>query len=122
MRRPALFLLALGFALTLSTFAALPTPDPDDGAPNGSGAPGMQPALTSNLIVAGDTNRLIAGLLKGPAAVLPADREKFSNVMPPSAVLNDADLARVLTYLRKNFAPGSPDVTAAQVAARRQSP
>jgi glucose/arabinose dehydrogenase/cytochrome c5 len=87
--------------------------------PNGSGVPGMQPALTNNPVVSGDTSRLIDVLLKGPAAVLPADREKFSNVMPPFAVLNDADIAGVLTYLRKNFAPAASDVTAAQVAARR---
>jgi glucose/arabinose dehydrogenase/mono/diheme cytochrome c family protein len=87
--------------------------------PNGSGVPGMQPALAGSAVVAGDTNRLIDVLLQGPAAVLPADREKFSNVMPPFSVINDADLASVINYLRKNFAPSAPEVTAAQVAARR---
>ncbi len=87
--------------------------------PNGSGVPGMQPSLIGNPVVAGDTPRLINVLLKGPAAALPADREKFSNVMPPFTVLHDADLASVITYLRKNFAPSAPDVTAAEVAAQR---
>jgi mono/diheme cytochrome c family protein len=88
--------------------------------PNGSGVPGMQPALTGNAIVAGDTNRLIDVLLKGPQAVLPADREKFSNVMPPfGAAFSDGDVASVINYLRKNFAPGAPEVSTAQVAARR---
>jgi glucose/arabinose dehydrogenase/mono/diheme cytochrome c family protein len=87
--------------------------------PNGSGVPGMQPALIGSSAIAGDPTRLIDILLQGPAAVLPADREKFSNVMPPFAVLNDADLASLMTYLRKNFAPGSAEITAAQVAARR---
>ena len=87
--------------------------------PNGSGVPGMQPALIGSRTIAGDPTRLIDVLLQGPAAVLPADREKFSNVMPPFAVLNDSDLASVLTYLRKNFAPGTAEITAAQVAARR---
>ena len=87
--------------------------------PSGSGVPGMQPALTNNAVVAGDTNRLINVILQGPAAVLPADRERFSNVMPPFAVLSDADIASVITYLRKNFATGAPDVTADQVAAQR---
>jgi glucose/arabinose dehydrogenase/mono/diheme cytochrome c family protein len=87
--------------------------------PNGSGVPGMQPALIGSSAISGDPTRLIDILLQGPAAVLPADREKFSNVMPPFAVLNDADLASVMTYLRKNFAPGSAEITAAQVAARR---
>jgi len=86
---------------------------------NGSGVPGMQPALTTSAVIAGDTDRLIDVLLKGPAAVLPVDREKFSNVMPPFAILSDADLASVLTYLRKNFAPNASSITPAQIAARR---
>jgi glucose/arabinose dehydrogenase/mono/diheme cytochrome c family protein len=88
--------------------------------PNGSGVPNMQPALVGNKVVAGDTTQLINVLLRGPAAVLPADREKFSNVMPPfGAVISDADIAGVINYLRKNFAPGAPEVTADQVAAQR---
>jgi glucose/arabinose dehydrogenase/mono/diheme cytochrome c family protein len=88
--------------------------------PNGSGVPGMQPALAGSAVAAGDTNRLIDVLLKGPAAVLPPDREKFNNVMPPfGAVYNDADLASVINYVRKNFAPSASLVTAEQVAARR---
>ena len=79
--------------------------------PNGSGVPAMQPALAGNAIVAGDTARLINVLLRGPAAVLPADREKFTNVMPPFGILNDADLASVINYLRHNFAPGTTQVT-----------
>ncbi len=86
---------------------------------DGSGVSNMQPALTSNAVVAGDTDRLINVLLKGPAAVLPADREKFSNVMPPFAGYNDTELAGVINYLRKNFAPSVPEVTPAQVAAQR---
>ena len=87
--------------------------------PNGSGVPGMQPALVGSQVVAGDSNRLINVILKGPAEVLPPDREKFSNVMPPFAVFSDADIASVITYVRKNFAPRAPEVTAAQVAAQR---
>jgi mono/diheme cytochrome c family protein len=87
--------------------------------PNGSGVPGMQPALAGSPVVAGDTNRLINVILKGPAEVLPPDRERFSNVMPPFGVFSDDDIASVINYLRKNFAPRAPEVTAAQVAAQR---
>lgn len=88
--------------------------------PNGSGVPAMQPALTANAIVAGDTDRLINVILKGPVAVLPADREKFSNVMPPfAAVYDDAEVASLINYLRANFAPSAPKVTPAQVATQR---
>ncbi|HWA25854.1 MAG TPA: cytochrome c [Lacunisphaera sp.] len=87
--------------------------------PNASGVPGMQPALAGSAVVAGDPSRLIEVLLRGPAAVLPADREKFSNVMPPFAILRDANLAAVINYLRRNYAPGAAEVTAAQVATLR---
>lgn len=87
--------------------------------PNGSGVSGMQPALTRNAVVGGNSATLINVLLKGPASVLPADREKFSNVMPPFGVLSDSDVASVINYLRKNFAPGAPEVTPVEVAAQR---
>jgi glucose/arabinose dehydrogenase/mono/diheme cytochrome c family protein len=86
---------------------------------DGSGVPGMQPALAGSRVIAGDPERLIRLLLLGPAAVLPADREKFSNEMPPFAAMNDDDLADVINYLRRNHAPGNSSVTAAQVAAER---
>ncbi len=90
--------------------------------PNGGGVPAMQPALVGNAVVAGDSTRLINVLLRGPAAVLPPDREKFTNVMPPFGMLNDSDLASVVNYLRNNFAPAGGQVTAAQVAAVRSQP
>jgi glucose/arabinose dehydrogenase/mono/diheme cytochrome c family protein len=87
---------------------------------NGSGVTGMQPPLVGSAVVAGDSARLINVILRGPAAVLPADREKYQNVMPAlGAVYNDTEIASVINYVRKNFAPGSPEVTAAQVAAQR---
>ena len=88
--------------------------------PNGSGVPSMQPPLAGSPVVAGDTDRLINVLLKGPAAVLPPDREKYQNVMPPfGQVYSDADLASVINYIRANFAPKAPRVTPEQVAAQR---
>jgi len=88
--------------------------------PNGSGVPGMQPPLVGSAVIAGDSDRLINVILKGPAAVLPADRPKYLNVMPPFAtVYNDADIASLINYLRANFAPTAPKVTAEQVAAQR---
>jgi mono/diheme cytochrome c family protein len=58
-------------------------------------------------------------LLKGPAAVLPAGRPKYSNTMPAFNVLSDEDLAGVINYVRARFAPGSSPVTVQQVAAQR---
>ena len=116
------------WSFAVSGRAALPTPGGKIYAqvcaachmPNGSGVPAMQPALAGSKVVAGDPARLIDVLLKGPAAVLPADREKFQNAMPPyGAAYGDADLASVINYIRKNFAPDEPEVTPAQIAAKR---
>jgi glucose/arabinose dehydrogenase/mono/diheme cytochrome c family protein len=90
--------------------------------PNGSGVPGLQPALTNNAVVSGDPARLVRVILHGPAAVLPADREKFGVVMPPfGPALSDAEVASVATYLRKNFAAATAsEVTPDQIAALRK--
>jgi len=87
---------------------------------DGRGVPSMHPALAGgNPIVAGDATQLINLLLKGPAAVLPADRAKYTGTMPPFNILSDADIAGVINYLRDRFAPGGARVTPGQVAAQR---
>jgi glucose/arabinose dehydrogenase/cytochrome c5 len=88
--------------------------------PNGSGVPEMQPPLAGSAVVAGNTEQLINVLLKGPAAVLPSDRPKYQNVMPPfGSVYTNEDIASVINYVRANFAPNAPRVTPEQVAAQR---
>lgn len=86
---------------------------------DGSGAGQMQPALVGSAVVKGDVTQLIRVMLNGPAAVLPADRPKYANVMPAFSVLSDQQIAEVLTYVRQNFGGGAPAVTPAQVAAQR---
>jgi glucose/arabinose dehydrogenase/cytochrome c5 len=86
---------------------------------DGAGVPNMHPALVGSAVVAGDPTTLVRVLLKGPAAVLPANRPTYSNPMPPFAGLPDEDLAAVLTYLRKTFGKGASVVTPAAVAAQR---
>ena len=88
--------------------------------PSGSGVPGMQPPLVGSAVVAGDTTQLINVLLQGPAKVLPADRPKFQNTMPPfGPVYKDEDIASLINYLRANFAPAAPKVTPGEIAAQR---
>jgi len=66
-----------------------------------------------------DSNLLINVLVKGPAAVLPPNREKFAGAMPPFAVYPDTEIASIINYLRANFNTNAPMVTAQQVAAQR---
>jgi glucose/arabinose dehydrogenase/cytochrome c5 len=90
--------------------------------PDGNGVPDMQPPLAGSAVVMGDSGILIRTVLNGPAQTLPADRPKYSNLMPPfAATLNDADIAEILTYVRAVFGNRASPVTAAQVAAERKT-
>lgn len=101
--------------------------------PDGSGVADLQPAMRNNAVVRGDADTLIRVVLDGPAAVLPASRPHYSNIMPPfGAALSDAQTADLVTYLRQVFGTESDNlettggaatarVTTAQVRAVRVS-
>jgi mono/diheme cytochrome c family protein len=86
---------------------------------DGAGAAPMQPALIGSAVAGGDATQLISVLLRGPAAVLPANRPKFQNVMPAFGVLSDEQISQVATFVRAAFAGHAAPITAAQVAAVR---
>jgi glucose/arabinose dehydrogenase/mono/diheme cytochrome c family protein len=89
--------------------------------PDGTGVSGMQPSLVGSAVVAGAPATIIRAVLHGPAQVLPADRPKYANLMPPfAAAMNDADVADTLTFVRKAFGKGAAPISAAQVAAQRK--
>jgi mono/diheme cytochrome c family protein len=89
--------------------------------PDGSGVPNMQPALDTSTVVAGDPQLLIRVVLKGPAAVLPAERDKYVNQMLAfGPILKDAEIAAILTHIRKEFANGASAIEPAQVAELRK--
>ena len=90
--------------------------------PDGSGVPYMQPALTGSAVLSGDPTTLVRLLLYGADAVLPANRPKFENPMPPLAALGDDQIADVLNYARQMFGKTAGKVTAKDVAAQRAKP
>ena len=83
---------------------------------DGTGAGQLQPALAGSAVVGGDPKQLIAVILHGPAAVLPADRPKYSNIMPAFNLLTDQQVSELTTYIRQRFANGAAPISAAQVA------
>lgn len=87
--------------------------------PDGSGAGQLQPALRGSAVVSGDPERLIAVVLRGPAAVLPADRTSYGNVMPPFTILEDQQVADLLSYVREVFGGGAEAIARDEVAAVR---
>ena len=86
---------------------------------NGSGVTGMQPPLMGSEILAGDSAQLLRVVIHGPAAVLPADRPKYSNLMPPMGFLSDDELAAAITHARTNFAPNAAPITVEQIGAAK---
>ncbi|HEY4245994.1 MAG TPA: c-type cytochrome [Lacunisphaera sp.] len=87
---------------------------------DGSGAGQMNPPLAGSAVVAGSATQLIDVVLRGPTAVLPADRAKFANSMPPFPLLRDGQIADILTYARARLVqPATSSITAADVAKRR---
>jgi mono/diheme cytochrome c family protein len=87
--------------------------------PDGTGVPGMQPALDGDPVVAGDPTQLIRVVLLGPNKALPENRPVFSNTMPPFSQLSDQQIADVLTYIRQQYGDNASEIEPSQVAALR---
>jgi mono/diheme cytochrome c family protein len=58
----------------------------------------------------------------GPATVLPANRTKYTNAMPELSALTDAEVAAVVTYVRRQFGGPAAPISASRVAAVRARP
>jgi mono/diheme cytochrome c family protein len=87
---------------------------------NGGGLPAQYPPLASSEFVTGNEQRLIHIVLRGLTGEIEVEGEMFKGDMPGWApALNDAQVALVLTYIRKSFGNNAPPVTAERVAAIR---
>src|SRR5205823_5246676 len=86
--------------------------------PGGPGAPPVYPPLAKSDWLKGDRVRTIKVLcegLSGPVTVLQTD---YSNVMP-AQVLDDAEVAAVLTFVTNSWGNEARAFTAEEVAAGR---
>lgn len=86
---------------------------------NGNGLPAQFPPLASEFVT-GNEQRLIHIVLRGLSGEVEVEGEMFKGEMPGWApALNDAQVALVLTYIRKSFGNNAPPITADHVAAVR---
>jgi mono/diheme cytochrome c family protein/glucose/arabinose dehydrogenase len=81
--------------------------------PDGRGADGLAPPLVSSKWVLGHERVLARILLKGKAG-------RFAAPMPPLEMMTDADLAAVLTYIRRSWGHEAPPVTSAMMGVMRR--
>jgi len=88
---------------------------------DGGGVPNMQPAIAGGTWVKGDAKALALFVMSGGFDSASRKDSANGNVMPAFRELPDEDLAQILTYIRDKFGPGASPVSAADVAAARES-
>lgn len=89
---------------------------------NGLGTPGQFPPLAgAEWVLENDPGRLVRIVLHGMQGPVTVKGENYNNVMVPwNGVLNDEEIAAVLTFVRKSWGNNAPPVTTNQVAKVRE--
>ncbi|MFI5337324.1 MAG: c-type cytochrome, partial [Opitutales bacterium] len=84
--------------------------------PDGKGLPGAFPPLAGSDFLAADRDRAIRIVLKGLAGPVVVNGTTINSIMPPQeAVLTDAQIADVLTYVMNSWGNHGDATSAAQV-------
>lgn len=87
---------------------------------DGKGDGNRFPPLNGSEWVNGNKERLISVLLKGLEGPVTVKGKSFEGVMPKHDFMPDADIAKVLSYVRLNFGNHSGIIREAEVAAIRK--
>ncbi len=89
--------------------------------PTGAGLPMVFPPLTKSPYVGGSAERLVAIILKGNAGPFTIEGKPYNNIMPPQeAMLDDAKIASISTFVRASFGNTAGPVSVDLVAATRK--
>lgn len=89
---------------------------------DGKGVPGVYPPLRGTGWVTGDKGRLIRLVLDGMRGPIVVKGQQYDNVMTPhERLLNDEQIAAVLTYVRQHFGNDASPVTPDEVMAVREA-
>ncbi|HUF63300.1 MAG TPA: cytochrome c [Verrucomicrobiales bacterium] len=80
--------------------------------PNGMGMLGAFPPLVNSPWMGGDPDRMIKAVAGGLMGNIEIAGQEYNNVMPPQGLLvNDEDLAAVLTYVRNSWGNSASVIT-----------
>jgi mono/diheme cytochrome c family protein len=89
--------------------------------PTGLGLPPVFPPLVNSEYVTGSTERLVAIVLKGVMGPITVDGKPYNNMMPPQgAVLTDAKISQITSYVRDAFGGKASPITTEEVTAVRK--
>lgn len=86
---------------------------------NGAGIPGAFPPLAKSDYLNADVNRAIKQVLNGSLGAITANGKKYTTPMPKQ-VLNDEQIADVLTYVYANWGNSKSVVTPEMVKKQRE--
>ncbi|NNJ24386.1 PVC-type heme-binding CxxCH protein [Alienimonas chondri] len=92
--------------------------------PNGQGLPNLYPPIDGTLWATGNEERLIRMVLDGMHGTIEVKGKRYSSPpLPPMTgfrqILNDREIAAVLTYVRNSWSNRAKPIEPAQVAAMR---
>jgi len=79
------------------------------------GVPHLNPPLIKTPFILGDKKRLIQNIINGKTEPVEIDGEMYTNPMPAQVLLNDQQVADVLSYVRNSFGNKASMVTVAEV-------
>ena len=85
---------------------------------DGMGVLNMNPPLNSKQVT-GDKNKLIGIVIKGSSTHDEIDGIAYNNVMLPNTLINDQEIADVLTYIRNSFGNRASAVKLSEVKSVR---
>ena len=80
------------------------------------------PPLSGSEWVLGDKNRLIHIVLNGIQGPITVKGKSYNNAMPALGLLQDEDIADILTYVRQNFNNKEDGVSVEEIRKARQMP
>jgi nitrite reductase (NO-forming) len=80
----------------------------------GQGLPGVFPPLAKSDYLMADKARAIRGVIKGQTGEMTVNGQKYNGVMPP-VMLNDEQIAQVLTYVMNSWGNTGDIVTVEEV-------
>ena len=80
----------------------------------GQGLPGVFPPLAKSDYLMADKERAIRGVIKGQSGEIIVNGQKYNGVMPP-VLLNDEQIAHVLTFVRNSWGNSGDIVTVDEV-------
>ena len=79
------------------------------------GVPHLNPPLIKTPFILGEKKRLVQIVVKGKTDPVEIDGEIYNNPMPPQVLLNDQQIADVLSYIRNSFGNKASLITLAEV-------